>query len=818
MLALLPLSQARAAEQECSGTVTEPGVMQIECRPGYATDHDLLKIISTQEFNRQQHWTSQIDMTNATWIFDAEADTLANLIIQFEQQGDEVRAKIFDDQDNDGRVAYRQDQREVLVTEHSRQPTLVVTAKHSWVRPDGKPNFNFDITADGPVEGMIDADVIYLDQLKTDGKPDLTIHVRDPNHDGRPNYEWRQAYPPLAEEDGFYHTSVMVNTADDEPPIQQKLFWPLLGMGAQSFTKGNYADFSEAPINIDWRRSKINYLVETVASRNRPHNFFVYSIRRITEGTLNHVNFESPFAFYQLSPHASNFPDLALRVAYYPAGDVAAHLPVQQVDFSWRQTSQNLYHLPNWDYRLGLTGHNEHQGIIALPDFSMRLTPYQQLPAWVATNQWDYASFIARESGEYLSSEGIYEWATLEGVVVDMYNQQDYVDISKESHRLQEDYVYGADKKVPGRYYQQIRQGLRGEFRSDTGIPKLYFSPIDHKLHIMGADHGVWQIDEHSTLRSANLDQDSYLDQWTYTATTTDTTMLTTTRQLNVAPSHLLYSDQAGITIREAHPQPSLFETLPPTNQAEWEALGAQLTANQRTHPPDDLQALLRQFAGPEMQISGAALSDYRPVGKSGFRFVLTLRPGFTAQGMPLLPVQTMQPGDYAVIYDGSFQVLPLTPPAPASIVHTSALNQLEPSAIQFTLGNNGLQDLPASTLELWAAPPDAEAEIIVTDTVTLLAQQPLTTTLQWTPPSPGIWTITPKLRLSGERVITLQPAEISVAPAQTISAGMLIAASASYKTFPLILAIVGTFALLAAYVWRQQWRSFVMEQADDSA
>jgi hypothetical protein len=804
---ILPLSTARATDRECSGQIVEPGLMQIECRPGYAGDHDRLQIFSTTDFDPARDWREQLNTTDAAWIFDAAADDTANLIILFERRGSELRASIFDDQSNDRRVAYRRDRRSIRVTESEGRPTVLVTTKQGWIREDGGINFNYDITIDGSVEGMIDASSLYLDRLKNDGKTDLTVHVRDIDNDGRPDYEWRQAYPPLAEEDGFYHTSVMVNNADDEPPIADALFWPLLGDSATGFIKGGYGNTSEPPINVDWQRSKINYLVESVASRNRPHNFFVYSIRRVTEGKLNDVNFESPFAFYQFSPQGRNFPDLALRVAYYPENEVAPDLPIEQVDFSWRQEPSNLYDQPNWDYRLGLLGHNPHQGQIDLPDFSLKLTPYAQLPRWAVDNDWDYASFVARESGEYLSSEGMYEWATLEGVVVDVHNQEPYLDIAKKSQRAQEDYVRGADEKVSGAYYQQIRSGLRGEFRSRSGPAKLYFSPIDRKLHMLGADHGVWQIDEQRALRYANLDGDGYLDQWTYTAVTTGTATITTTRQLNVAASHLLYAGDGGVTIRQSRAQPSLFETLPPADRAEWQTLGRQLNAHQRSFAPEDLTGLLEQFAGPELRIGGAGLRDYRPTER-GFRFVLTLEPGFTTQGAALLRLQNLPPGEYVVSYDGSFTIQPLTPPALSATLHTRSLNQLQPSALQLTLRNDGLQDHPAATLELWAEQPAAKATLVASDTVTLLAQQPISVTLNWTPPSAGMWTFTPRLRNADASVTALEPAAISITPTQVISADVLIAASASFKTLPLIVLVALIFAGLAAYIWREQWRT----------
>ncbi|HEX6292752.1 MAG TPA: hypothetical protein VFZ66_26445 [Herpetosiphonaceae bacterium] len=817
-LALVPWLAAAPATAAgtvpaCTGGISNPRLLTIECRPGYATTFDRIVIHSQRDLDPTRDWSSQLNDTDATWIFDAAADDTANLIIAFARQGRTVSARLFDDQDNDQRILYRLKDGQIVVTEGQGRPTVEVTAQDRWQDADGTPNFNLDMRVDGPVEGMIDAQTLYLDRLRTDGSIDLTVHVRDPDHDGRPDYEWRQAYPPLDDKDGFYHSSVMVNTADDEPPISAALFWPFLGSSAPHFIKEDYASTSAPPINIDWQRSTINYLVESVASRNRPSNYFVYSLRRIKEGQINDVNFESPFAFYQFSPIQSNFPDLALRVAYFPVGDFSQHLATEEIDFSWRQSPRNPDTLPNWDYRLGLTGHNAQQGVVALPEFSLRITPYEKLPGWIAASSWDYATFVARERDNYLSSEGIYEWSTSEGAIVDVNNQERYSDLLLASRFANEQYVLGAIDEVPGKYYHTIRQGLRGEFRSHAGQVQIYFSSIDRKLHLLGADHGVWQIDEQRALRYANLDHDRYLDQWTYTSVTTGTSTLTTTRQLNVAPGHLVYADGSTLLLRQAQTQPSLFESPPPSDRSTWQALGDRIEAHAREFAPDDLRGLMQQFAGPEMQLSGASLRDFRLIGEQGFRFVLTLQPGAQARGAALLDVRALQPGDYVVTYDGSFRIAPLTPPAPAAALHTTTLRQLEPGMLQLSLRNDGLQDLPASRLELWAARPGVEATLVASDTVTLLAQTPISVTLQWSPPSAGAWTITPKLRQADSSVLSLEPARLSITPIRAVSTGALIAASASFTTLPLIIATLIAFAALAAYVWRQQWLSTEVER-----
>ncbi len=799
VMLLRPLAAEAREAPQCSGTVSTPHHLTIECRPGYATDFDRVIIYTPYELDSAKDWSKQLDYSSATWIFDAGADNRANLIIIFSRQGNEAIAQVYDDVNGDGMVSYRVDGVHVLVDEGS--PTVIVRAKNDWLLPNGSVNFNFDMSIDGPVAAMIDAG-IYLDQLKTDGVIDTVIHVRDTDTDGHPDYEWRQAFPPLPESSGFYRSSVMVNNADDEPPLSGSLWWPLLGSGAANFIKEDYASTSKPPINIDWRRSKINYIVESVASRNRPHNFFVYSVRRIEEGKINNVNFESPFAFYQFSPYQSNFPDVALRVAYWPKGDVASQFTVQQVDFSWRQSERNSGTLPDWDYRLGLLGHNEYQQLIVLPDFSLRMTPYNLLPAWVADNSWDYVSFVARERGDYLSSEGIYEWATLEGVIVDVRNQSKYENTLLDSRQAQEGYAKGLVDETPAGYYSQIREGLRGEFRDSVGKPRLYLSSVDRKLHLYGASHGIWQISKQVTLKYADLNRDSYFDQWLYTEAVPSSTAEPITRELDIAAQHVLYSDGAELDIRQARIKPSSFETPPPSNSEEWKTLGARIAAAGSSFDPGDLKALMNQVSGTETRITGAQMQEYRQVGQNGFRFRMTLRPGFQVLNEDLLAIRGYTPGEYVVTYDGRFDVAPLTPPMlDVEIGHTS-LTMLEIGQVPIVLRNTGLQDVPSATLELWASTPAGQPTLVMTQTVALLGQASIAPALHWTPPTQGPWKLDLQIYSPGGNLLQAASAEAIVQPRADVHFQDIVPNSISPQFVPFAAFALVTFATIAGIVF----------------
>jgi len=352
----------------CTGSFVGKRQITLECSPGYVTARDRILVYSSVDLDITKNWKTQLNYNSATWIFEGGLINRARLIIAFSQQGQQLVARLFDDQDGDGEVAFQVEEGRPLISESRGRATMTVEARDSWWLPSGKPNFNLDMVVDGPVSGTNQDKALYLDRVKVDSIPNLLVHVRDSNGDGRPDYEWRQVYAPLPEGSQYYRTLLMVNPAGDEPPLKSGLFWPFLGTGATNYIKLDYGSLtSPPPVNVDWTRGKLDYLVESVASRQSPHNYFAYSIKRIIEGQTNDLNFESPFAFYQLSPGSKAFPDLSIRTVYYPSGELNPQLPVEQVDYSWRQSATNPGNVPNWDYHLNLLGRNPHQGITSRP-------------------------------------------------------------------------------------------------------------------------------------------------------------------------------------------------------------------------------------------------------------------------------------------------------------------------------------------------------------------------------------------------------------------------------------------------------------------
>jgi hypothetical protein len=96
-----------------------------------------------------------------------------------------------------------------------------------------------------------------------------------------------------------------------------------------------------------------------------------------------------------------------------------------------------------------------------------------------------------------------------------------------------------------------------------------------------------------------------------------------------------------------------------------------------------------------------------------------------------------------------------------------------------------------------------------VTQTVKLLAQTQVTTTLLWAPRETGQWTLMPQIRQSDGRVTKFEPTRVTVQPAQAAAPATMIATSTSAGQLPFALAGLIAFAALAASIlWRQLMKS----------
>jgi hypothetical protein len=477
-------------------------------------------------------------------------------------------------------------------------------------------------------------------------------------------------------------------------------------------------------------------------------------------------------------------------------------VPWQSISYSW-----NLFNPGSlrWDFKLGLGGNHTINSVVRFNGFSLRTVPFDNLPYWITNREWKMTTFVAREGQGYESAEGIYEWQTDTGEDPESGDNR-----SVETREASNRYMLGLTSTQPDAFYQHSREGFRAERHfASPAKPMLYFSPVDRKLHLRGAEAGVWNIDGHQEIRYVNLNKDDFLDGWQ----SFDQNLLR--RQLYTLPSHMLLADEQRVLLKQADIQPQLFEVHPPRNHADWSQLRERLTAEQTHFAPDDFRSMLEQFAGQEWQVAPATLADIRRTNQ-GFRFVLELQPGFRTSGSGGPPLQSLQPGRYVVTYDHDWHVEALTPPEPSAELDTGTFTELESGTLRVRVRNDGQEDLAGAELQVWASQPGIEQTLVATRTLDLLAQVPLTLTLDWTPEWAGEWQINTTLLHQGSAARALGQQTVTVGSLSSVAPAVIIENSTNPTILPFVIVGLISFSMLAARLFAQQFNPLTSDKTND--
>jgi hypothetical protein len=792
------------SQQDLNGD-GRPDLTLIDC--AFATDHDVIHVVDQGgDMRAVTDWQQATDFNNDVWLYDIGADGTIQLIVVYRLEEGHATARVYDDRDGDGQVSYELEGTYVAIRE-SPYSTARIISDSTWFLPDGRVNLNMRIELDGPIPTFDRAPQIYIqDWLKHDGLIDAEFEeVAD--SDGIARYALKRLLTSSPADWGFERTGLYSNEGRFPTGLHERAFFPFLPIpiDSQDPRHVNLRYFDLPPnVMVDW----LNAAVLAIGLDGYPigHGYHFNDSHYIVKGEVNDVAFESPQAYYDLANNHDAFAELHIRFFARPPGDMTMFslegmeaVPWQSISYDWNLFNPGTL---RWDFKVGLGGNHTTDSVVRFRDFAVRTVPFEQLPHWITEREWKLATFLAREGAGYESSEGLYEWQADTGDDPEAKDNR-----AVEAREASFKYMLGVSTTPPDPYFTTAHAGFRAERHFASPIqPYLYFSPLDRKLHLRGAEAGIWNIDDQAMIRYANLDGDAYLDQWQYL----EKGQLR--RQLYVAKDYLVYAGENQVALKQVSPAPSLFERLPPRTHEEWLALGQQLKTNQPGFAPDNFKAMMAQFDGPVWRVVRARLDGFRPVG-DGFRFVLRLQRNFAATGLGGPDLDGLRPAAYVVTYqEGSFNIVPLSLPALSASLIAPQLTQLEPGALQVALRNDGQEDLALATLEVWAAPPQGPATIVTTRTVSLLAQTTVTPTLQWAPPSAGQWALTSRIRRPDGQVDVFKPAQVIVLPPKPAAPGVMITISSSPQT--LLLSVVGliTFAAIAALVFWWQWRRFPTE------
>ena len=477
-------------------------------------------------------------------------------------------------------------------------------------------------------------------------------------------------------------------------------------------------------------------------------------------------------------------------------------LPWQSIRYDW-----NLFNPESlrWDFKVGVGGNYAIDSVVRFRDFAVRTIPFEELPYWVTEREWKSTTFVAREGQGYESSEGIYEWQTDTGD-----DPQVNPERAIKARDATAGYMLGVLDQPPDEFFQTTHPGFRAERHfSDPTRPYLYFSPLDRKLHLRGAEAGIWTIDEQHIIHYANLDEDDYIDYWSYFENRR------LQQEFYWTEDYLVFADKNEVWLKRAKVPASLFETLPPRNHKEWLAQRQILERNQPNFAPEDFKAMLTQFPGSEWQLKGATLRDLRLEG-DGFRFILELQPGFKVEGHGGLNVENLSPGSYVVSYQNTFLIEPLSPAQPLATLQPVVLTPLQINSLPVRIWNDGLGDIPQATIELWATSPEGTTSLVADQTIELLAQTSETVKLMWAPPSSGTWVLTPKLRRPDGRLTSGDPVSIMVASSQNENPVASLFVSTSIKRVPVIIVGLMLLATFTAVISWQEWGKPLTQKGND--
>jgi hypothetical protein len=706
-------------------------ILILDCAPGYASERDVAYMYPRGAVDRGADWRTQLNFTDAVWLFDVGARGKASLIIDFHRQGGAVVADFYDDPKDAGEVRFGLERgRPKSVA--SRFPTMRVTAPDGWWMDGDRVNYNLRIEVDGPVLASWNG-IVFLDRVELDGLADVVIDVHDPTGSGRPSWEVVQAQPHISDSSAIVRTSLMVNTANDELPVETYIFWPHLGhTGGEPrpdlFPEGSRAPLwtqpagygldkqpgkTFPPIQYDWAAAKVHVVGELVASRARAHNWFTYSLLPFARDGGTVANFETPFAFYDLAGVDDGYPDLAIRNEHTVLDDPFAEFPVtgpyNAVRYSW-----DLKHSQRWTYKLDLFGRRPMPATVTLGEgVSLQSVPYAEYPRWVTSHAWQAGDFFAVEKPAYWTSEGIYG---------------DYCPCNNE-------YFFGHSTVKPIPKPEWVEMGLRAEMASELGeAPRLYVSAIDRKLHLYKSEIGFWRIDQQNGMKYAAVGG-PIINRWEHTVDGQ------VTQTLARVGDRVVYTDQGGVRIARATGPETLLFTAPPADSQEYFAMRAQLDGV----PPiagggRELERLFDEFKEERVWLPGVVAWDLRPVGE-GFSFVASIPAGLTDAPWG----QEVPAGAYLVSYaPGAGYTLKPARPAELALgrprVQGDSPSEIMPARLAVEVRNEGHEDALGVPIVFMAGPGEQARQAVAWATVDVPAGQTRLAEAAWSPPVAGGW------------------------------------------------------------------------------
>jgi hypothetical protein len=705
-------------------------------------------------------WRQATSMDDATWVFKP-GGSAAKLVIVFSTEAGLHVARLYDNQFATGGVA--------VTIKHDRPApdpathwTLKAETRQPWILPDGRPAT--DLTMQGAFSLPQEDGAPPGPTVRWPGADAWDFRMVDPAGTGVPQYTLLQLHPRSANVTAP-HTLLDVNVARYRvTPFADAAFWPYLG----SATVGVRSWFDhQPPLSMDWARGRLQNFGSIIPDLEPEQGMQIYSDSTIAANRANDLDFENPFAYYRFDSGHTGFPNLIVRNYYFPRGDAGLQpggtaTPVEDVRYSWGDGNGLIR------YKLGLLGRFATNATQPVNGSAVRTMAYRTLPAWVVGRHWDMETFVASEDGGYRSSEGIYAWDATAG------------DFS---------WALGTAAVLPLQEFGTIPAGLRGEYRVlPTTPPQLYVDAIDGRLHLLGAQRGVWVVDQHQTIDTSSLDGQT-TDHWSRSV---DGVAL---EALYAMPGALLYADGRAVTIQPFQAPPAIVPLAPPTDEATLNALRALLPA----HPPaiaqQGLRSLLTTRASDQLTMTRTTLAHVR-FAAGAWRAELRLAAGAVVTAGRDVPPTLLQPMlaalgcvlplqvpggglpscppatadmQYVLRYDGAWSMQAATPPDLRIRAVQAGGDRLALTELPITVAlvNSGVSDAGGHIVRVWVQRSGEPPIVLGRYTVSVPAGEQRAFSLEWLPVGPGQWTIGAAVEASGATGETVRAVvSISAPPA----------------------------------------------------
>ncbi|MCE5359412.1 MAG: hypothetical protein JJ714_00105 [Acidithiobacillus sp.] len=473
-----------------------------------------------------------------------------------------------------------------------------------------------------------------------------------------------------------------------------------------------------------------------------------------------HVDFESPFGFYNFVPD-SRYAQLVVRSQSFPIhdifGPVSPEFQRSYFRMSWKMQNQTL-----WRYSLSVQGFFPFTHQIDIGGVQLWAEPFQTYPKWVASQKWPYVTFVQSMHG-YPGSEGIYfdsgsatpsVWPWLLGLrsMVPTYLSYPYlpptIQVTNQTSRSLPPYFRA---EYSAAYFRR---------------PTFYVSPVDGLLHLLYARGGVYNLGQGKVIEEQSLNDGPYIDSWRLVDLPSQVTRLSplgkTISKVVAADGYVFYTGPSGVAVVQHGLSPVVSNISPPTNAASWQRFIHQVKPFEQGKEAVHLGIWPNTLSGPRLRLPEAQWSDFH-LTSSGLQVTLTI---FSVNGesgqLPGVPIPH-RPGTYVLSYDlktGKWTTSEGTAPQLAGNIEMgTSLTMGTRTSVRLAISNGGNED--------WHGPVILKAghKVVWSGIEWVDGHSLWRKTISWSPTAAGAFSLQ---LLAGSSRITQRPIVVGKAPRPT--------------------------------------------------